>query len=339
MKLQKEDVTLHYGYGTILQGQQDVDILPQVSGTLMEIKVKSGEKVRKGQTLFIIDQVPAQAELRVAEADVKVAKASAATAKMNLESKKDLQSKGIISSVQVKKAQNEYETALASIEQAEAVRTNALQVLSFTTVKAPCDGIVGDLPYRVGALVSPNITTPLTTVSDNRNIYAYIYLTESEFLRFFEADNGASIEEIIKSLPQVELKTSIGTIYSQKGRIESLSGVINRSTGTMMGRAIFPNPNGILRSGGAGEVVFPFEVKDAIVIPQSATYTLLDKTFAYKVVDNKTKSVAVSVVSTDDNQNFIVLDGLAEGDVIIADGAANVKEGEEVSYQLTLENL
>ena len=258
---------------------------------------------------------------------------------MYRESKKDLQSKGIISSVQVKKAQNEYETALASIEQAEAVRTNALQVLSFTTVKAPCDGIVGDLPYRVGDLVSTNITTHLTTVSDNRNIYAYIYLTESEFLRFFEADNGASIEEIIKSLPQVELKTSIGTIYSQKGRIESLSGVINRSTGTMMGRAIFPNPNGILRSGGAGEVVFPFEVKDAIVIPQSATYTLLDKTFAYKVVDNKTKSVAVSVVSTDDNQNFIVLDGLAEGDVIIADGAANVKEGEEVSYQLTLENL
>ncbi|MCF0160466.1 MAG: efflux RND transporter periplasmic adaptor subunit [Bacteroidaceae bacterium] len=333
LKVEKQDVTLHMNFSASLQGQQDVDIVPQVSGTLMEIKVKPGEKVKKGQPLFVIDQVPAQAELRVANADVKVATAQAATAKMELESKKDLRSKNIISDVIVTKAENEYATALAAIEQAEARVTNAEQNLSFTIVKAPCDGVVGEIPYRVGALVGPSIMTPLTTVSNNTFIVANTTITERDWLNIFEEVDSISTKDM-ESMPKVQLKTSIGTIYSEEGYIESYSGVINRTTGTITVRAIFPNPNGVLRSGGSGEIIAPNEYKDVIVIPQGATTSMQDRTIAYKVVDNKAKAVAIKVISTDDNQHYIVTEGLKAGDVIIAEGAGNVTEGEEVSFQM-----
>ncbi|MCF0195811.1 MAG: efflux RND transporter periplasmic adaptor subunit [Bacteroidaceae bacterium] len=337
MTVKKEDVTLHYSFSASLRGQQDVDIVPQASGTLTAIHVKPGQKVTKGQTMFIIDQVPSQAELRVANADLKVAKAQAATAKIELESKKDLYNKHVVSDIQVKKAENQYATALASIEQAEARVTNASQNLSFTVVKAPCDGIVGDLGYRVGALVGPNIMTPLTVVSNNDNVYAYVSLTERDLLTFFSEKKDMTVDEALKKLPKVQLRTSIGEIYDEEGTIESLSGVINRTTGTMTVRAIFPNPNGILRSGGAAAVVVPMECKGVLVIPQEATTSMQDRVMAYKVVDNKAKAVQVQVIPTDDNMNFIVTDGLKEGDVIIAEGAGNVKEGEEVSFEQKLE--
>ena len=334
MKVKKQDITQHYSCSASLQGEQDVDIIPQAAGTLMEIKVKPGDHVSRGQVLFVINQVPSQAELRVATADVKVARAAAATAKMNLESKRYLKSKNIVSDIQVKKAENEYATALASIEQAEARVTNAQQNLSFTRVTAPCDGIVGEIPYRVGALVGPEITTPLTIVSNNKRMFANIALTEAALLQFMEQSPNVSAEQALKALPPVQLRTSIGSMYPQEGRIESLSGVINRTTGTMSARAIFPNPNGMLRSGGVAEVILPVSMKGVIVIPQSATTTLQDKTFVYKVVDNKAVGVEVSVAATDDNQNYVVLKGLNEGDVIVKDGAGNVTEGEEIKFKM-----
>ena len=337
LELTTQDDTLHLSIGASLQGQQDVEIIPQVSGTLLEIKVKPGQMVSKGQAMFVVDQVPSLAELRVAQADVKVAQASAATAKMNLASKQDLKNKNIISDIQVKKAENEYATALAAIDQAEARVTNAKQSLSFTVIKAPCDGMVGDIPYRVGALVGPTIATPLTTVSNNDNIYANFFCTEGDLLKLNEEYGGLTAADALKMLPKVQLRTSIGTIYSELGTVVSISGVINRSTGTMSARAIFPNTKHVLRSGGTGEVIFPFAIKDAIIIPQSATRTMQDQILAYKVVDNKAKSVAVKVVPTDDNLNYIVTEGLKAGDVIIADGAGNVVEGEEVNFELKME--
>mgnify|MGYP004442922243 FL=1 len=331
LKITTQDITTHYNFSCSLRGQQDVEIIPQASGTLMEIKVKQGETVRKGQTLFVINQVPSLAELRMAEADVQVAKARAATAKMELESKRDLNSKDIVSAIQVKKAENEYATAIACIQQAEARVTNAKQTLSFTTVTAPCDGIVGELPYRVGALVGPSITVPMTTVSNNSNILAYMSMTERDMLQFLESnDSVQKINDVLKMLPKVQLRTSTGSIYSEEGMIESIAGVINSATGTMSIRAIFPNPNGVLRSGGAGEIVIPYEVKDAIVIPQAATYSMLDQTFAYVVIDGKAKATPIKVLPTDDNQSFIVTEGLKVGDTIIAEGAGNVTEGEEI---------
>ena len=336
VEVKAQDVTLHYSFSASLRGEQDVDIVPQVSGTLLEVRVKPGQLVKAGQAMFVIDQVPAQAELRMAQADVQVAKASSATAKMELESKRDLRAKNIISDIQVKKAENEYATALAAIEQAEARVTNAKQSLSFTVVTAPCDGIVGDLPFRVGALVGPSNPVPLTTVSNNKNIIAMMSLTERDLLQFFDGNDSTSLDEAIKQLPKVQLRTSIGKIYEHEGTVTNVSGVINQSTGTMTVRAYFPNPSGKLRSGGAGEVVVPVDVKGALIIPQAATYALQDKIMTYKVVDNKAQGVEVKVIPTDDNQNYIVTSGLKAGDVVVADGAGNIKEGEEVSFQMTM---
>ncbi|MCF0202146.1 MAG: efflux RND transporter periplasmic adaptor subunit [Bacteroidaceae bacterium] len=337
IKVKKQEVEVHQNLSASLQGQQDVDIVPQAEGTLTKICVQPGQVVKRGQTLFIVNQVQQQAELRSALAEVKVAQAQAATAKINLESKQQLKDKKIISDILVKKAQNEYQTSLAQIEQAEARVTNARESLSYATVKSPCDGIVGVINYREGALVGPGILNPLTTVSNNRNIYADIAISEAEMLTLMNSDtvrknNG----DFLSMLPPVKLKTTLGQYYPEEGKITSISGVINKTTGTMTVRAVFPNPTGILKSGGAATVEISMKMKDVLVIPQTATYELQDKVFVYKVVNNKAKSVEVKVVPLDDAKHFAVTGGLKEGDVVISDGAGNVTEGEEVSFDMKM---
>ena len=334
MTVAKQNVDIHLRCAASLKGIQDVDIIPQATGNLMEIKVKAGDNVKKGQTLFIIDQVPSLAELRVAEANLKVAKAQAATSKINLESKKDLRSKNIVSDIQVQRAENEYATALATIDQAEASVTNAKQTLSYTVVTAPCDGVVGSINFKIGALVGPS-AGPMTTVSNNQQIRATASLTEADLLNFSNEHEG-NLDDLLKKFPKLKLITSIGTYFDEEGTVESISGVINKSTGTMPVEIIFPNPKGILRSGGAAQIEIPLTYEDVIVIPQAATYQLQNKYFAYKVVDNKAHGVEVTVYPMDNGRDYIVKSGLNPGDVIIAAGAGNVKEGEEVSYQMTL---
>lgn len=334
MTLEEQDLVIDYAMSASLTGEQDVQILPQVSGKLQQINVTMGQAVRKGQVLFVIDQVTAQADLRNALASLKVQKAQAATAQIELESKQDLRAKNIVSDIQVRKAQNEYTTALAMVEQAEASVTNARQVLSFTTIVAPCDGIVGELPYRVGALVGPDMPSPLTVISNNSRVYANMAVTERDMLDAFHT--VASQEEILKRMPKVRLRTADGRIHDQEGYIESVSGVINKTTGTLSLRAIFPNDNGTLRSGGAAEVLIPDSLKGVVVIPQVATYELQDKVYAYKVVDKLAHSVEIRVSPLNNGKEYAVLSGLKAGDVIVAEGAGNVQEGDSVSYTMNM---
>ena len=335
VKVEPMDITVHSTFAAKLEGVKDVNVFPQTSGSLVEIRVAGGQKVNKGDVMFVVDQVPAQAAVRVAESDLKVAKAQMATAKIVLESKQDLRSKDIVSDIVVRKAQNDYETAVANVEQAEARLTNARQSLSFPLVKAPCNGVVGSVPYKVGEIVGPDMPKPLTIVSDNSKISAKIAINERMWLSLVEEGYG-NMSKLLKELPDVKLITSLGSYYPETGRITAIDGMIDATTGTISLKADFPNPEGALRSGGSAKVEIPIPYTDVLVIPQSATYELQDKIFAYKVVDNKAKAVEVKVTSLDDGQSYAVLEGLQAGDVIIAEGAGNVKEGEEVSYQMTL---
>ncbi|MCF0177226.1 MAG: efflux RND transporter periplasmic adaptor subunit [Bacteroidales bacterium] len=332
--LEPTDVTTHYTFAAKLEGH-DADVYPQASGILTEIKVEPGQRVTKGQVLFLIDPIPSEAAVRIAESDLKVAQAQMATAKINLESKKDLYAKEIVSEIQVRKAENEYETSKATVEQAEARLVNARQDLSFTMVKAPSNGVVGNIPYTKGELVGPQIVKPLTVISDNSTIIAKIAITES--MMFSLIDEGiTSMDELIKIAPDLRLKTSAGTYYSEPGRIYSISGIIDQTTGTTQIITHFPNKGGILRSGGSAKIELPVKYDNVLVIPQAATFEMQDKVFAYKVVDNKATSVEIKVTAMDDGKNYIVLEGLQAGDVIVASGAGNVQEGEEISYQVAL---
>lgn len=315
-------------YTATLRGRQDVEIRPQVAGTITAIRVEEGAVVRKGQTLFIIDQVPYQAALQTAEANVEVARANVATAEITAESKEQLYKKNIVSMYDLRTSRNTLQSQRAALVLAEAQAVNARNDLSYTEVKSPVDGIAGMIPYRVGALVGPDISEPLTRVSDNRQMHAYFSMSENQVLALRR--NAGSLEKVMEQMPQVELRLSDGTRYPEKGRIDAISGVIDPTTGAISLRATFPNEDYILSSGGSGSVVYPYVVENAVVIPQAATYEVQDKIYVYKVVDGKAVSAMIEVLDVSDGREYVVTEGLAEGDVIVAEGVGTLKEGTQI---------
>lgn len=312
-------------YSASIRGRQDIDIYPQVGGTIAQLCVTEGQTVSKGQTLFIIDQVPYKAALQTAEANVAAAKAAVSTAQLVYNSKKELYAKNVVSKFDLATAENSLLTAKAHLAQAEAQRVNAANSLSYTVVKAPANGVVGTLPYRVGALVSAAMPKPLTTVSDNSVMYVYFSMNENQLLDLTR--EYGSIAATLKQMPEVELQLSDGSIYGEKGRIESISGVIETTTGTVSLRAAFPNKNGLLHSGGSGNIILPNNYENCIVVPQLATFELQDRVFVFKYVDGVAKSAPIEVEKINDGKEYIVKSGLTVGEQIVGEGAAMLREG------------
>ena len=319
------DREIPINYSATIRGRQDIAIYPQVSGTIFELCVNEGQTVSKGQPLFIIDQVPYKAALQTAEANVAAAKAGVATAQLTYDSKKELYAKNVVSQYDLLTAENTLLTAKAQLAQAEAQRVNAANNLSYTVVKAPANGVVGTLPYRVGALVSASISKPLTTVSDNSDVYVYFSMTENQLLNLTR--QYGSIANTLKNMPDVRLVLNDGSVYDRTGRIESISGVIDTSTGSVQLRAVFPNADGLLHSGGAGSVIVPNIHKDCVVVPQVATFELQNKVYVYKVEDGKATSSMIDVEKINNGREYIVKSGLTPGDVIVAEGVGLLREG------------
>lgn len=325
MTLQPTDRTLTSVYSATIRGRQDIEIYPQVGGFLTKVCVQEGERVKQGQTLFIIDQVGYQAALQTAEANVAASEASLATAQLTYDSKQELHRQNVVSAFDLSTAKNALLAAEAQLAQMKAQEVNARNNLSYTVVKSPVDGVVGTLPYRVGALVSSAIPEPLTTVSDNSDMYVYFSLAENQLLGMIR--QYGTKEEALKNMPPIELQLNDRSVYDVKGKIESVSGVINRSTGTVSLRAVFPNPSGLLHSGGTGNVVIPSVHQGCFVIPQSAAFELQDKVFVYKVIDGKAHSTPVSVTRVNGGKEYIVNEGVTAGEVIVTEGVGLLREG------------
>lgn len=325
LQVSTADTEVSTPYSASIRGRQDISILPQVSGTISKVCVKEGQVVSKGQTLFIIDQVPYQAALNTAVANVAAAEASVATALLTRDSKKELFAKNVVSEFDLRTAENNLLTAQAALAQAKAQEVNARNSLSYTIVKAPANGVVGTIPYRVGALVGPSIPQPLTTVSDNSDMYVYFSMNETQLLNLTR--EYGSMDAALKALPNVQLRLSDGSLYDQEGVIESISGVIDPSTGAIQLRAVFPNSGRLLHSGGTGNVIITRMNKDCIVIPCSATFEVQDKVYVYKVVDGKASSSMIEVRKGGNGQEYIVESGLTPGELIVAEGVGLLREG------------
>ncbi len=328
MEVKAADKELSTSYSATIRGRQDIDIYPQVSGTIEKLCVTEGQTVRRGQLLFVIDQIPYRAALKTAVANVEAARAAMATAELTYNSNKELYAQKVVSEFSLKTAENTYLTAKAQLTQAEAQEVNARNNLSYTEVKSPSDGVVGALPYRVGALVGANLPYPLTTVSDNSDMYVYFSMTENQLLALTR--QYGSMDEALKNMPEVELILNDNSVYNKKGVIESISGVIDRQTGTVMVRVVFPNESRLLHSGASGTVVVPSIYKDCIAIPQGATVQMQDKVVVYKVVDGKAVSTLITVAGISDGREYVVLSGLQSGDEIISEGAGLMREGTQV---------
>lgn len=331
MKIEPMNIVVSDAFPASIEGQQDIAIYPQISGTISKVCVKEGQKVKKGESLFIIDQVPFKAALQMAIANVESAKAGVATAQLLYDSRVKLYEESVISEFDMLTSKNQLLTAKAGLAQAEAALVNAENNFTYTKVLSPADGVVGTLPFRAGALVSPSQPKPLTTVSDNAKMYVYYSLSETQLLEL-TAEHG-SMKEAIASLPKVQLELANGKIYQYDGEIETISGVIDPSTASVSVRAVFPNNGGILHSGASGRVIIPSAHENVIVIPVSATFELQDIVFVYKVEQGKAVAVKLGVELSDNGKEYIVKSGLAAGDTIITEGVGLIRDGQQVNIK------
>lgn len=323
-------------YSATIRGKQDIDIRSKVSGYITDINVREGARVSKGQTLFVIDQAPYEAALQTASANVDVCKAAVAAAELTLNSKEQLFKEKIISAYDLQMARTTLAREKANLAQAMANETNARNNYGYTLVKSPVDGVVGSLPLRVGTLVSPSDGTPLTTVSDNSEMYVYFSMNESQALSL--SRQFGSLENALQNMPSLELELSDGSVYEEKGRIEAISGIIDQSTGAVSVRAKFPNPHRHLLSGGAGNVILPHDQKDCIVIPQSATYEVQDRVYAIKYKSGKAKATIIRVFEISNGKEYIVHHGIAPGDTILVEGVGLIKDGNPISIKKVVES-
>lgn len=329
LTIKPADRNLSVKYSGVIEGKQDVEVRAQVSGKITKICVDEGAHVSKGQVLFVIDQVPYKAALEKAKATVATAEANEANARQTWEGKKMLFQDHVVSDFELNTAQNEYKSAKAALLQAKAELTDAENNLSYTEVRSPVDGYAGMTSFRIGALVSSSTTEPLINVSDNSEMYVYFSLTEKQVLSL--TSQYGSLDAALKSFPEVSLVLNDGTVYEKKGKVDAISGIIDKTTGTVSLRAKFDNSDRRLLSGGQANVVVPYSRKQCIVIPQEATYEIQNRIFVYKVVDGKAVSTPIEVFEINDGSEYIVESGLKTGDVIVAEGAGLMKEGTEIT--------
>ena len=332
MIVKKSDIELPYKFSAKMKGQNDVTVTPQVSGQLMKICVTEGQQVKKGQTLFVIDSRNAQLELEAAQANLQAALAQENSAKLEYESNKNLFEKKIVSSYMLNNSENSYKQAQASVAQARSAVNRAKVNLGFCTITATVSGIIGEIPVRIGDQVSP--MTQLTMLSGNTTMYAEFSVTESIVEAMVKEGMKANdVEKYIANLPPATFVMKNGTEYPHKGRVVSLTGVVDAETGSLTSKVSFPNPDGHLYSGIQGTIVMPFAEKSVIVVPQYAVVRLQDKAQVYKVkADSTATAIEVTTEDTGNGKDFIVTSGLKEGDQIVTTGANNVTEGQKVLF-------
>ena len=324
-----QNAQLQTTYPATIKGVQDVQIRPKVSGFITKVCVQEGQAVKAGQLLFVIDNTTYQAAVHQAQASVNSAKSQLNTAKLTYENSQKLFKSNVIGSYELQSSQNSYETAMAAVAQAKAALASAQETLGFCYVKSPANGVVGSLPYKVGALVSAGSVDALTTVSDVATVEVYFSVTEKDILDLTKT--AGSTHAAISAYPPVKLLLSDGTTYKHPGKVTKVSGVIDAATGSVSMIARFPNPERLLKSGGSGTIVVPRDNSNAIVIPQTVTTEVQNKIFVYTVgKDNKVKYTEITVDPQNDGNHYVVTGGLHVGDRIVTKGITSLTDGMEI---------
>ncbi len=343
MTVGTSDATLYTSYPATLHGRNDVEIRPQITGFLTNVNVTEGQHVTAGQVLFTIDQVSLQAAVSAAksqvlqaQASVQVAQANVNTAQTNAANNKLLKDQNIISASAyqtsvdaLNAAKAQLGQAQASVKAAQASLTTAEKNLSYSVVRAPESGIIGTIDFKEGALVSPQ--TLLTVLSSSGDMQAYFSFTEQELLSF-TGDGKSSVEQALAAMPPVQLQLADGTIYPIQGKIISISGVLDTSTGSATAKASFANPDGVLRSGATGKVMIPNAMRDVISIPQASTFEIQGLKYCFIVDDSgKLTQTPITVNPNDDGKDYIITSGIKPGQTVLIEGVGiSAKDGMQI---------
>lgn len=319
--------TTYQEYPASVEGTVNVEVRPQVSGTLEKVFVDEGSFVNKGQALFKIDEQPYRAALNSAIAGMHAAEGAAANAQLEIDKLFPLVQNKVVSDYQLKTAKATYDIAKANIEQAKANVSSARINLGYTLIKSPVSGYIGRLSKKHGSLVAPLDVEALTQLSDVHNVHVYFSLSEQDFVNFKELYPGATLNDKLKHLPPVTLLLADNSAYSIQGRVDMIDGQFNKTTGAITLRASFVNSQGLLRSGNTGKIRLGLQHKDVLIVPQSATIEMQDKVFVFVVADSaKVKKVSLNIIGKS-GSDYLVHDGVKDGDQIVLSGIDNLQEG------------
>ncbi|WP_410879859.1 efflux RND transporter periplasmic adaptor subunit [Myroides sp. DW712] len=324
--VERGDAEVVHQYTASLQGKVNVEVRAQASGYIDKILVKEGSYVKKGQALFLIDAQPYQIKLQNAEATLKAATAALVNAQLEQEKVKALVEDKFVSPIQLQTANAALDSAKAIVAQAKSAVAEAKLNLSYCTVVAPVDGFLGRIPKLVGNLVTAGEAEPLTTMSDISQIYAYFSVTESDYFDLIKESQGNTAV-----LPMdIELELSNGDTYPLKGKVDMMNGEFDKATNALSIRAVFDNPEQLLRNGGTGIVHLASKKSDVLQIPIEATMDLQNKVFAYVVgKDNQVEQRQLNIVGKN-LHTYFVQGGVESGEVIVTTGLDKIADGDIV---------
>ncbi len=304
----RRSTDLTQAYVARIRAIQHVDLRALERGYLQDTFVDEGQRVKRGDKMFQIQQSVYQAEWHKAKAELDRTKVELGNAKM-------LADKNIVSP-------NELALARANNDRAKAELELAATHRGLTLIRAPFDGIMGTLQARRGSLLSEGDT--LTTLADNSKVWVYFNVSETEYLDL-QAHHGTNTKPVVK------LMLANGQVYKHAGRVETIIADFNPENGTVPFRATFPNPEGLLRHGETGKVLMTLRVQDALLVPKKATFDVLDKKYVYVVDDQHVVKSRRITVSAEQTQLFLVASGLTEKDRIVVEGIRKIHDGSVIA--------
>ncbi len=334
VSLSAGQVTTYHDYPASIEAVANVQIRPQVNGYIDRVFVDEGAFVRKGQTLFKINELPYREQLNAAIAGMHFAEASVINAQIEADKLKPLVENKVISDYQLKIADATLQMAKARLEQSQTAIASAKINLGYTTIEAPVNGYIGRLAKKQGTLVGPSDPAPLTELSDVSQLHVYFSLSEQDFINFKAQYPGNSLGEKIRQVPEVDLVLSDESIFIQKGKVDMFDGQFDKNTGSITVRASFRNQQGLLRSGNTGKVRLGLSHRDAVLVPAAATIEIQDKVFVF-ALDKKNKLSRQAIrIAGKSGTSYLVKEGLKAGDRIVMSGIDHLQEGQTIQPEM-----
>lgn len=310
MEVQAKNTHIEKKYPGAIEGSVNVDIKAQVSGYLDQIYVKEGDYVKKGQSLFRIKGDVYNQQVNNAQASYEAALAAEKNARIEVNKIRPLVEAKVYSELQLETAEANLASAAAMVSQAKASLGSSQVNAAFTLIKAPVSGYIGRIPNRIGNLVSVAQEDPLTTLSDIDQVFVYFSLSEADFISFVK-DRQSDI-----GMNTVELVMADGTLYDKPGKIEIASGNVDRTTGSIALKAVFPNPGKVLRSGGSGRIVLKKALTEVLTVPMAAVKDIQDRFFVFALSDSNTVAMKAIEIVGKSHQDYILKSGLKAGEKI-----------------------